>query len=186
MFDIDGKRVVISCIPGPSDFWHDATPVQQFWMVILMVFIILGYCIMNHFDLSFGKSIASEEQLRWGMSAEPEARTGPNKDYFGEATDLVKSEALKRDARLKNANQIMSEWHPEYYPSIYSRMPKVRAGYVGKNRFYSCFTYVVKNGNKQERLYGYGIVKLYQSSIPFGYFVKQVWTVEELKIVYRK
>jgi len=185
-YEINGKRVLVQRIPGPSDFWHDATPAQQFWTVIIIAVIIIGYSIMNCFDLSFGTSIASEEQLRWGMSANMEARTGPHKDYFGEATDLVKSEALKREARLNNTDQIVTEWHPEYYPSKYSQMPNVRAGYVGNNRFYSCFYYVVRNGSKQERLYGYGIVKLYQSSTPVGYFVKQVWTIEELKIVYRE
>ena len=149
---------------------------------ILLIFLI-GFLILDFFNLSFG-GIASEEQLKWGMTAKAEVRTGPNKDYYSEAVDILKREAIKRNTALKNTGLIFVEWHPEETTFLYGMKNGQRAGYIGNKKFRVCLYYIINTGNTTKVTYAMGIVRLEQE--PVAFWVRQTWTVDSFRITYQQ
>ena len=138
---------------------------------------------MEHFNLSFG-GVASEEQLKWGMTAKAEVKMGPNKDYYVEAIEIIKKEAIKREPSLKNTDLIFVEWHPEETTFLYGMQNGQRAGYIGNRRFRVCINYMTNNGKKTKIIYAMGIVRLEQK--PVAFWVRQTWTVDSFRITYQR
>jgi hypothetical protein len=138
---------------------------------------------MNYFGLSYG-GIASEDQLRKGIIATDEQKTGPDFNYLAEAFDAIRAEAVRRDARARK-NDILMESMPERYKMWYRGAADYRVGYIDNSRYQLFFSYKIWLSNgKSERIAGYGTVRLEQSTV--GMFVRQKWTVEEFRITYRK
>ena len=180
MYEINGKRFVVSRFPGPSDVWHDATPAGKFWTVIIIVVIILVYGIMEHFNLKFG-GVASETQMKIGSLAPVETQTGPNINYGLESWDIVRTEAARLDSRIRKEN-VQQETTPVRYPTFYPNLRDMRSGYlVGSGgQFQWFFSYLVRNGNKYERISGFSVVNLIQE--PVGFMVRQKWEIKQFVI----
>ena len=174
LYDINGKRV---CVYRYPDF--SMTPEA---LGLFIVFLI-GFLILEFFNLSIG-GIASEEQLKWGITAKAEIKTGPNKDYYSEAVELVKKEVHKRDSRIKKGDMIFVEWHPENLSFAYSISPQQKAGYIGDGRFRVCINYFVNTGNGMNNIFVTAVVRLHQEKA-MRFMVKQKWNVEEYKTTYR-
>ena len=174
LYDVNGKRIFVYKYPDLS-----LTPEA---LGLFIVFLI-GFLVLEHFNLSIG-GIASEEQLKWGMTAKSEVRTGPNKDYYIDAIEIIKKEAIKREASLKNNDLIFVEWHPEETTFLYGMQNGQKAGYIGNKRFRVCINYMTKNGNKTKIVYAMGIVRLEQE--PVWFWVRQTWTIDSFRITYQK
>ena len=170
MYDVNGKRVCVYRYPDLS-----MTPEA---LGIFIVFLI-GFLILDFFHLSYG-GIASEEQLRKGMMVSSELRTGPDRDYYGEAIELVKKEIHKRDYRVQPADIIFIERHPEDTPYLFGLSSTQKAGYIGDSSFRVCFSYMVSGGKTAEMLYGTGVAMLEQK--PVAFLVKQVWHIKSFGI----
>ena len=136
--------------------------------------------MMDYNHLRFGTAVASESQMRRGIYAPTEFKTGPNVDYCQEAENIIKEQVVKQDTRVKNTSGVHTEKEPEKLPSYYGSVDK-RRGYIGNGRFRVFFWYIVRETGKSRMVCGYGVAKINQSVVGFG-LVRQVMTLEELKI----
>ena len=174
LYDVNGKRVYVYKYPDLS-----MTPEA----LGLFIVLVIGLLILDFFHLSYG-GIASEAQLKYGVTAKAEEKTGPNKDYYIEAIEIIKKEAIKRESSLKNTDLIFVEWHPEETTFLYGMQNGQRAGYIGNGRFRVCIHYMINNGNKTKLIYAMGIVRLEQEAVAF--WVRQTWTVDSFRITYQR
>ena len=174
LYDVNGKKLYVYRYPDLS-FTPEA-------LGLFIVFLI-GFLILDFFHLSYG-GIASEEQLRMGSYVPSEFRTGPSKDYYSEAVELVKKEVYRRDERVKPSDIIFVERHPEDTPHLFGLSRTQKAGYVGDGIFRVCFNYMVTNYEKAEMVYGTGMVKLEQK--PVACFVRQEWIIVRFDITNRE
>lgn len=135
-------------------------------------------------NLRLGSAVASPEQLKYGTYASSEYKTGPDMDYFTEAQDVIKKEAMKRDGRIKDMSEITIERTPERMPRAFAGADDKRIGYIN-GRFRVFFYYFIQNGGKFKANYGFGVVKIdQQKSFPF--LVKQVYSIEKFQITSRE
>lgn len=174
LYDVNGEKLYVYRYPDLS-----FTPEG----LGLFIVFLLGFLILDFFNLNIG-GIASEEQLRMGIYAPIESRTGPNKDYYAESIELVKKEVHKRDSRIKKDDIIFVEWHPENMSFAYELSPQQKAGYIGDGRFRICINYFVNTGNGINNVFATAIVRLHQEKA-FIFMVKQIWIFEEYKTTYR-
>lgn len=174
LYDVNGKRVFVYRYPDLS-----MTPEA----IGLFIVFLIGFSILEFFNLNFG-GIASEEQLKWGITAKAEIKTGPNKDYYSEAIDIIKKEIYKRDAQIKSSDIVFVERHPEDMPFAYALSPRQQAGYIGDGRFRVCINYFVNTGNGMNNIFVTAIVRLQQEKAML-FLVKQKWNVEDFKTTYR-
>lgn len=178
---VNGKSLLIQRIPGPSDFWADATSAGKVFTIIFIVAFTLIYSVMEHYDLHIG-GIASEQQLRLGNFATEAEQTGPRQKYSLEAVDVVKAEAVRQDPRIK-AVDVQEELTPERYPTFYPGIRDTRRGYIGNGQFQFCFSYITRTGSKYERVSGSAIVRLTQDKVWF--MVRQRFIIDEYRITNR-
>ena len=181
LFEIDGKRHIVSRIPGPSDFWADATPENRFRSTVLIIFFCLGILVMDSFSLHWG-GVASEAQLLKGTLATEAEKTGPNRHYWGEAWTLTRTEVARRDPRVR-AMDVNMETHPERNRIKYGNPHNSTNGYIGNGRYEWCFFYFAPGQGQTKFIYGTAIVRLDQQK-QLGLFVRQEWIVEDYKITY--
>jgi hypothetical protein len=173
LYEINGKRVFIYRFPDWS-----FTPATLF----LLIIVLLVNGLMDYGNLFFG-GIASQAQLRSGTFVSSEHRTGPNKNYVLEAQELIRKEVMKRDPRIKQSYEVQIEQQPERYRTFFADADK-QNGYLGNGRFRIFYWYFVREAGKSKANYGYGVVKLYQE--PVGFMVKQIFSIEDLKITHRE
>lgn len=133
LLEINGKRVVVSRFPGPSDNWADATPAEKIFIVIFVIVLSLISGVMKHYDLHVG-GIASEQQLRLGSLAVEAEQTGPQRNYSLEAFDVIRDEAARQDPRIK-AVDVQEESTPERYPTFYPGIRDTRIGFIDGGKF---------------------------------------------------
>lgn len=174
LYDVNGKRVFVYRYPDLS-----MTPEALGLFIIFMI----GFLILEFFNLSHG-GIASEEQLRMRIYAPSEFRTGPDRDYYGEAIELVKKEIHKRDDRVQPADTIFIERHPEDTPYLFGLSRTQKAGYAGSGTFRVCFNYLVTRNEKTEMVYGTAMIKIEQT--PISVFVRQIWKITSFDIATRE
>lgn len=181
LYDINGKRVLVQRIPGLSDFWADASPAGKVFTVILIAVIILVYGIMEHFDLKFGSSVASETQMKLGSFAPVEMQTGPKINYWAESWEMVRTEAARLDTRIRKED-VRQETSPAQYPMFYPNLRDTRSGYLSGSggQFQWFFSYLVRNGKHYERISGFSVVYLIQE--PVGFMVRQKWEIKQFVI----
>ena len=181
IIEIDDKRHVVSRIPGPSDFWADASPEVKFKTTIIIVILCIFVLIMDYFHLNWG-GVASEAQLLKGNLATESEITGPSRNYWYEAWLLSREEVAKRDPRIKPMD-IRMENTPERYKKFFGNIPYKAYQYVGSGRFFYCFSYIILGSDHTEFIYGTIILKLDQKK-QLGLFVQQRWGVEDYRITY--
>lgn len=100
IIEVDDKRHVVSRIPGPSDFWADASPEVRFKSAIIIVILCIFALIMDYFSLHWG-GVASEAQLMKGNLATESEMTGPRRNYWYDGWLYTRDEVAKRDTRIK-------------------------------------------------------------------------------------
>ena len=181
VIEIDGKRHVVSRIPGPSDFWADATPEVRFKSAIIIVIICIFGLIMDTFHLQWG-GIASEAQLSKGNLATEIEMTGPSRNYWYDAWLFTREEVAKRDPRVKPMD-VKMETHPERRVKFYGSGHKLGNQYIGNGRFHYCVYYLIQDRGQTEFVYGTVILRLDQRK-QLGLFVQQKWIVDDFKITY--
>ena len=181
VIEIDGKRHVVSRIPGPSDFWADATPEVRFKSTIIIVILCIGVLIMDYFHLNWG-GIASEAQLMNRNLAVESEKTGPSRDYWYDAWLFTREEVAKRDPRVKPMD-VKMENTPERYKKFFGNLPYRGNQYSGGGRFHYCFSYIILGSDHTEFVYGTVILRLDQKK-QLGLFVQQKWIVDDFKITY--
>ena len=181
VIEIDGKRHVVSRIPGPSDFWADATPEVRFKTTVIVVILCVFVLIMDYFHLNWG-GIASEAQLSKGNLAAESEITGPSRNYWYDAWLLTREEVAKRDPRVKPMD-VKMENTPERYKRFYGNLPYRGNQYIGDGRFFYCFSYIILGSDHTEFVYGTIILKLDQKK-QLGMFVQQRWVVEDYRVTY--
>ena len=181
IIEIDDKRHVVSRIPGPSDFWADASPEVRFKTAIIIVIICILGLIMDYFSLHWG-GVASEAQLLKGNLATEIEITGPSRNYWYDGWLLSREEVAKRDPRIKPMDAKM-ENTPERYKRFYGNLPHKANQYVGSGRFFYCFSYIILGSDHTEFVYGTAILRLDQKQ-QLGLFVQQKWIVDDFKITY--
>ena len=181
VIEIDGKRHVVSRIPGPSDFWADATPEVRFKSTIIIVILCIGVLIMDYFHLNWG-GIASEAQLMNRNLAVESEKTGPSRDYWYDACLFTREEVAKRDPRVKPMD-VKMENTPERYKKFFGNLPYRGNQYIGDGKFFYCFSYIILGSDHTEFVYGTVILRLDQKK-QLGLFVQQKWIVDDFKITY--
>ena len=181
LFEIDGKRHLITRIPGPSDFWADATPEIRFRSTIIIIVICIGVLLMDTFNLNWG-GVASEAQLMKGTLATEAEKTGPNRHYWGEAWMFARTEVAKRDPRVR-AMDVNMETHPERNRKLYGNFQNSPNSYIGNGRYQWCFFYFVSGKGQTEFIYGTAVIRLDQQK-QLGLFVQQEWIVDGFKITH--
>ena len=181
VIEVDDKRHVVSRIPGPSDFWEDASPEVKFKTTIIIVILCIFGLIMDYFHLNWG-GVASEAQLLKGNLATESEITGPSRNYWYEAWLLSREEVAKRDPRIKPMD-VRMENTPERYKKFFGNIPYKANQYVGSGRFFYCFSYIILGSDHTEFIYGTIILKLDQKK-QLGLFVQQRWGVEDYRITY--
>ena len=181
VIEVDDKRHVVSRIPGPSDFWADASPEVKFKTTIIIVILCIFGLIMDYFHLNWG-GVASEAQLLKGNLATESEITGPSRNYWYEAWLLSREEVAKRDPRIKPMD-VRMENTPERYKKFFGNIPYKANQYVGSGRFFYCFSYIILGSDHTEFIYGTIILKLDQKK-QLGLFVQQRWGVEDYRITY--
>ena len=181
VIEVDGKRHVVSRIPGPSDFWADATPDVRFKSTIIIVIICIFGLIMDYFSLHWG-GVASEAQLMNRNLAVESEKTGPSRDYWYDAWLFTREEVAKRDPRIKPMD-VRMENTPERYKKFFGNIPYKANQYVGSGRFFYSFSYIILGSDHTEFIYGTIILKLDQKK-QLGLFVQQRWGVEDYRITY--
>ena len=154
-------------------------PVTKESLILLVIILSLNW-LMDYNHLRFGTKVASEAQLKYGSVITSEEKTGPDENYSMEAEDLIKEQVIRRDPRVKNTSEVQIDRMPERMPTYYGNVDR-RRGYIGNGYFRTFFWYIVREQGKAKMTYGYGVTKLSQSVLGFG-FVKQVMTIEDLKI----
>ena len=181
VIEVDDKRHVVSRIPGPSDFWADASPEVRFKTAIIIVILCIGVLIMDYFHLQWG-GVASEAQLLKGNLATESEITGPSRNYWYDGWLLSREEVAKRDPRIKPMD-VKMENTPERYKKFFGNIPYKANQYIGGGRFYFCYSYLILGSNHTEFIYGTVILRLDQKQ-QLGLFVQQRWVVEDYKKTY--
>ena len=181
VIEVDDKRHVVSRIPGPSDFWADASPEVRFKTAVIIVIICIFGLIMDYFSLHWG-GVASEAQLMNRNLAVESEKTGPSRDYWYDAWLFTREEVAKRDPRIKPMD-VRMENTPERYKKFFGNIPYKANQYVGSGRFFYCFSYIILGSDHTEFIYGTIILKLDQKK-QLGLFVQQRWGVEDYRITY--
>ena len=181
IIEIDDKRHIVSRIPGPSDFWADASPEVRFKSTIIIVIICIGVLIMDYFHLQWG-GVASEAQLMNRNLAVESEKTGPSRDYWYEGWLYIREEVAKRDPRIKPMD-VKMENTPERYKKFFGNLPYKANRYIGGGRFHYCFSYIILGSDHTEFVYGTVILRLDQRK-QLGLFVQQKWIVDDFKITY--
>ena len=181
VIEVDGKRHVVSRIPGPSDFWADATPDVRFKSTIIIVIICIFGLIMDYFSLHWG-GVASEAQLMNRNLAVESEKTGPSRDYWYDAWLFTREEVAKREPRIKPMD-VKMENTPDRYKRFYGNLPHKANQYVGGGRFHYCFSYIILGSDHTEFVYGTVILRLDQRK-QLGLFVRQQWIVDDYRITY--
>ena len=181
VIEVDDKRHVVSRIPGPSDFWADASPEVRFKTAIIIVIICILGLIMDYFSLHWG-GVASEAQLLKGNLATEIEITGPSRNYWYDGWLLSREEVAKRDPRIKPMDAKM-ENTPERYKRFYGNLPYRGNQYIGDGKFFYCFSYIILGSDHTEFVYGTIIVRLDQRK-QLGLFVQQKWIVDDFRITH--
>ena len=181
VIEVDDKRHVVSRIPGPSDFWADASPEVRFKTAVIIVIICIFGLIMDYFSLHWG-GVASEAQLNKGNLATESEITGPSRNYWYDGWLLSREEVAKRDPRIKPMD-VMMETHPERSVKLYGNSHKLGNQYIGNGRFHYCVYYLIQERGQTEFVYGTIILRLDQRK-QLGLFVRQQWIVDDFKITY--
>lgn len=181
LYEIDGKRHVITRVPGPSDIWADSTPEIRFRSTIIIILLCIGILLMDTLNLQWG-GIASEAQLIKGNLATESEKTGPNRQYWNEAWAFVRVEAVRRDPRVKLMDVEM-EIPPERYGKKYGYPAYLKNDYIGNGRYSWCFYYLIQGQGQTEFVYGTAIVRLDQQK-QLGVFVQQEWIVDDYRITH--
>ena len=181
IIEIDDKRHVVSRIPGPSDFWADASPEVKFKTTIIIVILCIFVLIMDYFHLNWG-GVASEAQLLKGNLATESEITGPSRNYWYEAWLLSREEVAKRDPRIKPMD-VKMETHPERRLKFYGNAHKLGNQYIGNGRFHYCIYYLIQERGQTELVYGTIILRLDQKK-QLGLFVRQQWIVDDFRITH--
>ncbi len=181
LFEIDGKRHIVSRIPGPSDFWADATPENRFRSTVLIIFFCLGILVMDSFSLHWG-GVASEAQLLKGTLATEAEKTGPNRHYWGEAWSIARTEVAKRDPRVMPMD-VYLETHPERNRKLFGYPQNSTNGYIGNGKYEWCFFYFVSKQGQTETIYGKAILRLDQKKA-LGLLVQQEWVMDDYRITH--
>ena len=181
VIEVDGKRHVVSRIPGPSDFWADASPEVRFKTAIIVVIICIFGLIMDYFSLHWG-GVASEAQLMNRNLAVESEKTGPSRDYWYDAWLFSRDEVAKRDPRIKPMD-VKMENTPERHKKFFGNIPYRGNQYVGDGRFFYCFSYIILGSDHTEFVYGTVILRLDQRK-QLGLFVRQQWIVDDYRITH--
>ena len=181
IIEIDDKRHIVSRIPGPSDFWADATPDVRFKSTIIIVIICIFGLIMDYFSLHWG-GVASEAQLMNRNLAVESEKTGPSRDYWYDAWLFTREEVAKREPRIKPMD-VKMETHPEQRLKFYGSGHKLGNQYLGNGKFHYCFFYIILGSDHTEFVYGTIILRLDQKK-QLGLFVQQKWIVDDFKITH--
>ena len=181
VIEVDDKRHVVSRIPGPSDFWADASPEVKFKTTIIIVILCIFVLIMDYFHLNWG-GVASEAQLLKGNLATESEITGPSRNYWYEAWLLSREEVAKRDPRIKPMD-VKMETHPERRLKFYGNAHKLGNQYIGNGRYNFCVYYLIQERWQTELVYGTIILRLDQRK-QLGLFVQQKWIVDDFRITH--
>ena len=181
IIEIDDKRHVVSRIPGPSDFWADASPDVRFKTAIIIAIICIFGLIMDTFHLQWG-GIASEAQLSKGNLATEIEMTGPSRNYWYDGWLFIREDVAKRDPRIKPMD-VKMENTPERYKKFFGNIPYRGNQYVGDGRFFYCFSYIILGSDHTEFVYGTIILRLHQRK-QLGLFVQQKWIVDDFRITH--
>jgi hypothetical protein len=136
---------------------------------------------MDTFNLNWG-GIASEAQLIKGNLATGSEITGPNRQYWNEAWMFARTEAARRDPRVKHTDVEM-ETHPEKRVKFYGSGHKLGNQYIGNGRYHYCIYYLIQERGQAEFVYGTAVVRIEQKK-KLGVFVRQEWIMDEFKITH--
>ena len=181
VIEVDDKRHVVSRIPGPSDFWADASPDVRFKTAIIIVILCIFVLIMDYFHLNWG-GVASEAQLLKGNFATEIEQTGPSRNYWYDGWLLSRDEVAKRDPRIKPMD-VKIENTPERHKKFFGNIPFKANQYIGGGCFYFFYSYIILGSDHTEFIYGTIILRLDQRK-QLGLFVQQKWIVDDFRITY--